>query len=272
MDIPRRASPVPSALLGCVVAGAIGGLAGAALVMVWQPGNQVALPAPIQSDTGELRERLDRLEAELRRPAPVAVPAGGAEAAGAVVREAPPAVEDPAVLRRLQALEQAVAAFGKRPVGGPVSGGPGGAPVVDDALAKSRAIAANQATILDPGRTDQERLAAWADLRREENGWNDGVVAMMTQMGLSNASAAVRADVWRQADARAKHPAMGQALLQALQVDQEATVREEAAETLENYLDLPGVREALVAARDRDTDAKVRRQAEETLSASEKKR
>lgn len=272
MDIPRRESPLPSALLGYVVAAAIGGLAGAALVMVWQPGNQVSLPSPVQSDAGELRERLERLEAELRRPAPVVVPAGGAGAEGGVVREAPPAVVDPAILQRLQALEQAVTAFGKRPIGGPVSGGPGGAPVVDEALARSREIAASQATILDPSRTDQERLAAWAGLRHQEDGWNDGVVAMMTQMGLSNASAAVRADVWRQADARSKHPAMGQALLQALQIDQEATVREEAAETLENYLDLPGVREALVAARDRDTDAKVRRQAERTLSASEKKR
>lgn len=272
MDIPRREPPLPSPLLCSLVAAAIGGLAGAALVMVWQPGNQVSLPAPIQGDPGELRERLERLEAEVRRPAPAVVPAGGAGVEGAIVREAPPAVVDPAILQRLQALEQAVTAFGKRPIGGPVSGGPGGAPAVEDALAKSREIGASQATILDPSRTDQERLAAWAWLRHQADGWNDGVVAMMTQMGLSNASAAVRADVWRQADARSTHPAMGQALLQALQIDQEATVREEAAETLENYLDLPGVREALVAARDRDTDAKVRRQAERTLSASEKKR
>lgn len=71
----------------------------------------------------------------------------------------------------------------------------------------------------------------------------------------------------RQADARERNLLLVPPLMQALGQDAEAAVREEAAETLENYLDQPGVRQILETAARSDPDADVRRQAQAVLSS-----
>ncbi len=272
MMTQRPSSPSsPSVLIAVAIAAALlGGAASAFLVMARSP------DASIQSATGTtdldaMHRRLEHLEAELAKSnsAVPVVQRGGAQSP--VEREPASGAMD-RLLQRLEAVEHALVGLGKpsaeasKPVLAAVP--------PDAAIAKQTPesqIAAGQEVILDPGRSDQEKLRAWGELRSHPNGWNDAVVATMTHLGLNHADATVRADVWRQADARSTNPAMGQALLRALQADQEAKVREEAAETLENYLDLPGVRDALAYARDRDVDEAVRRQATRTLTAAKKR-
>ncbi len=74
-----------------------------------------------------------------------------------------------------------------------------------------------------------------------------------------------RADVWRQlshvTDRRLRQP-----LLDALAYDEHAKAREEAAETLADFLPDRAVEGALRAAMENDVDAGVRRQAAESLA------
>jgi hypothetical protein len=187
---------------------------------------------------------------------------------GAVVdaaRESLPAVD--AVARtRLDALEQAMARLSTNAVA------PQQPAIVDPAAdeatrraAETKSVAEHQRAIL-VATTDAEKMAAWKQLRGLENAYDDATVAVMVQVGLSSQDPLVRADVWRQADGHSTHPALAPALLQALRVDGEPRVREEAAETLEKYLDVPGVREALQAAVAGDSDEGVKRQATRTLA------
>ena len=121
--------------------------------------------------------------------------------------------------------------------------------------------------ILAPLATPQSKLEAWARLRRAgPDAWNDAVVLEMARLGINSPDAAVRADVWRQADGNSKSDLIVPSLLQALATDTAANVREEAAETLENYLDQPRVRVALEQAAAHDTDNGVRNQALQSLA------
>lgn len=121
--------------------------------------------------------------------------------------------------------------------------------------------------ILDPRASETDKLAAWRALRDAgPDAWTDAVVAEMARIGLTSPSAQVRADVWRQADARARSERLVPSLMQALVHDPDASTREEAAETLANYLDSPGVRAALEAAAANDADPNVKRQALGSLS------
>jgi HEAT repeat protein len=58
-----------------------------------------------------------------------------------------------------------------------------------------------------------------------------------------------------------------QPLLLSMQTDADAKVREEAAETLGDYLDQPGVQQALRTASGSDADPAVRRQALSSLGS-----
>lgn len=128
-----------------------------------------------------------------------------------------------------------------------------------DALASKERIATRQNEILDPRRTAEQKLQAWRDLRHRENAWNDAVVASMVDIGLRSDDPKIRADVWRQADARTQHDALVPALLQALRADAVAGVREEAAETLVEYRDRPAVAAAIDGLLANETNAGVRR-------------
>lgn len=249
--------------------GTMGGAGTAFALTGSQPATVPQQPDP---GAGELRARIERLEAESRQPAPVvsAVPAERAEAA-----ERQPALlaSDPEVARRLAALEQTFAALQERAEQRDAAPAPASVVKQPDPVERGRRVQENQKVILDPRSDDEAKLRAWGQLRGLGDSWNDAVVATMTHLGLTSADAKVRADVWRQADGGSRvHPVMCNALLHALAADGDAKVRDEAAETLENYLGQPGVREALDVASRSDLDEKVRRRAVETLSRADRRR
>ena len=130
----------------------------------------------------------------------------------------------------------------------------------------STVVQENQQRILDPRLTELEKLKAWGALRfLGKDAWTDAVVFEMIRIGRTSQDSAVRADVWRQADAHSKSPALVPALLRALTNDSVANVREEAAETLENYTSDPAVVQALEQAKQSDQDEGVRRFAGRSL-------
>lgn len=124
-------------------------------------------------------------------------------------------------------------------------------------------------TARDATRTEEERLRALGDLRglRDADG-SDARLAVLDDMLLlaqTSTNEKTRADVWRQlshvTDARLKRP-----LLDALAFDTSAKAREEAAETLADFLPDAHVDAALRAASQNDADQAVRRQAGASLA------
>ena len=263
----RPAVPLLATLLLAALAGA-GAAAGVTMLLRDAPRLDPAADAAV-TVPADVLARLDDVERRLLRAEP-------ATAAPASLAPAPAAVERTAadLERRLTALEQQVAELVARRNQRDSAGATAVAtpPPTPDPQAEQRQreenqrrIATQQAVILDPRSDEKQKLTAWGQLRRLEDGWNDGVVATMTQIGLTSSDPEVRADVWRQADARAKHPSMASALLQAMSTDAHPKAREEAAETLAEYLTVAGVRQALEAASTNDPDEGVRRQATDSL-------
>lgn len=246
-----------------VIALLAGGLAGAV-------GGRFAAPevVPAVAAATDVSPRLVDLEARVAQLAAAAAVSPAPVVAVARDRDEPlrePATPvDAEARRRLDVLEHTVAklAAGPARAGAPTERDQ--ATAAADAAAAKKSVAEHQRAIVH-GANDAEKLAAWRELRHQADSYDDAVVATMVQVGLSSQDAAVRADVWRQADGRSKHPSLPPALLQALQSDGEARVREEAAETLAGYLESPGVRAALTAAMSADADEKVRRQASRSL-------
>lgn len=271
MNSPAAASPplLPVLLLAAAFGAMAGAASGFAMTGAGQP-----VTAPLQADpgVGELRARVEQLEAESRQPVPVES-AAPVERAERVERQPASLAGDPEVARRLAAMEQAIAALQQRAAQRDASPAPASMVKEPDPAERARRVQDNQQQILDPRSDDKAKLRAWGQLRGLGDSWNDAVVATMTHLGLTSTEAKVRADVWRQADGGSRvHPVMCNALLQALAADSDADVRDEAAETLENYLGQPGVREALERASRSDADEKVRRRAVETLSRADRRR
>ncbi len=265
---PRNpALPLPLIALCSTLAAVGGGLVATLLTQGPPSPAGIAPGTPGVTDTAvrTLTERIAALEQQLA--APVAERADG----DAVVLRAP---ADPELRQRVEQLEQRLDELAQRPAT------PASAVLPDlrrtettpeqRLLAQQQERQLHQTALLDPAATEQARIEAWRGLRRIPDSYDDAVVAVITQLGLSSADAATRADVWRQADSRSKHPAIATALLQALQSDAAANAREEAAETLGIYLDSPGVRQALELAAQSDADEKVRRQASSSLNASKR--
>ncbi|MCA8948155.1 MAG: hypothetical protein KDE27_01555 [Planctomycetes bacterium] len=245
MTAPRNSMLGSFALLcGALLCAVVGG----AVALVF--GRADATPVPEQHATGgsELERfavRLDLLEETLSR-----TPARAATAKPVAPDQLEPQrheaiVADGAAMAeiggRLAALERAVAEL-QATAGSRQSAADGTrAARRDDPAEELRRIESWQTAILDPTTSEQQKLEAWGELRHRENAWNDAVVAQMVHVGLNSADAATRADVWRQADARSQHESLVPALLQSLQLDADAKVREEAAETLVEYRDRPTV-------------------------------
>ena len=138
-------------------------------------------------------------------------------------------------------------------------------PSTDPAVIAKR-VQANQQRILNPQLSELEKLEAWEALRNlGKDAWTDAVVFEMSQIGRTSQDPEVRADVWRQADAEAKSPALVPALLLALANDSVADVRSEAAETLEGYTSDPAVVQALEHAKRSDQSEAVKRSAGRSL-------
>lgn len=257
MSNARSSSSAVPVLLGLVA------LAVSSVALFRQPG-----PDPAPADPGAaLAELIRRVEAlEARRPA-----AGLREPAAPRVERAP--VQDPRVDDLLRRVERLEAERASAPQAGGAEGDPrrAAAELIGRLTAARerdpRAIESARTTILDPRASEADKIAAWSTLRQAgPDAWTDVVVDEMIRLGLGSADAQVRAAVWRQADADARSERLVPALLQALAQDSAANVREEAAETLENYLDSPGVRAALETAGSADADEGVRRQARRSLA------
>ena len=122
-----------------------------------------------------------------------------------------------------------------------------------------------QALILDPLSADPLKVQAWLELRRADDGWNDDIVAEMIRSGTTATDAELREEIWAGADARNRDTALVAPMLHALASDPAAGVREEAADSLGNYLDEPGVRAALQVAAESDPDQDVREEAYDSL-------
>ena len=116
--------------------------------------------------------------------------------------------------------------------------------------------------MLDPTVEDRVKVEWWGQIRMNaEDSWTDEIVAEVVRIGSTSTDPMLRANIWRQAHARRTHPLLLQPLLFALTNDPETTAREEAAETLDLYLDQPGVLEALQIAAQYDANPAVQRQA-----------
>jgi HEAT repeat protein len=118
--------------------------------------------------------------------------------------------------------------------------------------------------------TEEEMLAALRALRMGR--YADGrdprldVLQEMIRLGESSQDEAARADVWRQLS-RVKDPSLLQPLLRALSSDPSAKVREEAAETLGDFLPDASARNALQFAAENDASPDVRSQCYESLGS-----
>lgn len=261
--------PSPSRWVTLLLVAVLAAATGAVVAEVMR--RDIAVPAvgpnpELPRQLAALADRVTAVERSLAERLPLQAAAGSDGESGRV------AVHDPILTElsaRLTRLEQQVASRQNREQRTAAVDAQAPQPQAPpDPAELLRQTAGFQTTILDPRATEQDKLRAWGSLRNREGAWTDAVVAEMTRIGLSSADPAVRADVWRQADGRSTHPAMAVALLQALQSDAVAGVREEAAETLENYADRPDVQQALRLAREHDPDEKVRRYAQRSLERS----
>ena len=131
---------------------------------------------------------------------------------------------------------------------------------------RAQMAAAAAGVMLDPVNDDMAKIRAWQNMRMNAaEYWSDAVVAEAVRIGTTAEDPQIRADIWRQAHANHTHPLLLQPLLQALTTDPDRSVREEAAETLDLYLDQPGVPETLQTASQYDADPGVRMQAATSL-------
>ena len=93
------------------------------------------------------------------------------------------------------------------------------------------------------------------------------MVADLVQIGLTAIDPEHRADVWRNFDGASHLPALVPHLRDALSNDRDPRARDEAAETLGNYLDDPEVLAALKWSAENDESPRVRQKALRTLNA-----
>lgn len=260
----KPTTSTPTILLIAVAAGLVGGAIGAALFppqVVELPKSPETQPTDPSDQVAALEARVTKLESLMDRvaqdfvllmdrqaiPAPSGDPVTGRLSAS----------DMEALARQIATLEKLAATPGERstrpsqPTDGPPEGNP--------------AKGWHQDRILSTA-TAADKLRSWGALRRMgPDAWSDAVVQEMIQLGQTASDPATRADVWRQADARARHPAMRGALLVAMVQDPNPSVRGEAAETLECYCDDPQVVAALEQAAVQDKDPEVRENANKAL-------
>jgi outer membrane murein-binding lipoprotein Lpp len=212
-----------------------------------------ALAASVQ----ELQRRVAALEAQLAAPRAAVPPAP----------DDGPAREQVAALeRRLAALERPRAARPAMPqdVAAAAHGGVAQPPETKEDAARREAA---QRTILDPKASVKDKLAAHEQLRRVPDAYTPAMVQELLRIAAATDDGQERADVWRCFDGSSKLPALVQPLLRALASDPADIAREEAAETLGNYLDDPVVESALQWSAARDGAERVRAKAQRTLQS-----
>ncbi len=270
MTSQRNSSILPAVLLATLVGGGAGYFAGD----LSSAPDQAPIPANDEmiQDIEEISVLLDDLVADRAlgaKPEPMSAPAVLPASHTSQREPVHDTVQIEQLSSRVMELERVVGAWQQERESATANEQQANARRVAEralraAQKKEDAVQAAQ-SILDGAKSDTQKLESWSTLRGQEEAYTDAIVQEMIRIGTSATDAAHRADVWRQADGRSKHPALAHALVLALQTDPEAKVREEAAETLEIYRDVPGVVEALRIARDGDAAAGVRRQASNSL-------
>lgn len=247
-----------------------------ALVVAWRgrtaeppagpPGT--ASTAALERQLGELQRRVADLAA---RPAP--------ESAATAKPQRTAAVDD-AVMRRLERLEERL---GDPAAPQDASLGAGGAITLDgleqmmeqlrerqrerEVARRAEQRTESTAVFVDATKSEEDRLRALRFLRGAGRGARGGAVAQAAiALVQTSRDAVTRADVWRQMSG-ADEPVLVPHLLASLQLDPAENVREEAAETLEDYRSVPGVEAALRAAMEQDQSESVRRQAQRSLGS-----
>jgi RNA polymerase sigma factor (sigma-70 family) len=135
----------------------------------------------------------------------------------------------------------------------------------------SNEVASAKAVIFDPAAGVEEKLAALRILR-SANARSDDVVMQMVRVYYSTENPDWRADIFRQLGG-VKTPELKRPLLEAVSdATRDPKVREEAAETLAEYLPDPDVKAWLDHLAAHDTDEEVRAQAKRSLQASQRRR
>lgn len=164
-----------------------------------------------------------------------------------------------ALERRVAALEQAQARSPANPVAP--------RPPAELNLQAQLRLAREQGSrrVLDPKATDKDKVKAHEALRYVPDAYTPAMVQELVRIGNSHPDADTRADVWRFFDGRSHIPTLVPHLLQALVQDASEKVRDEASETLGNYLKDPTVLLALRYAAENDASMRVRRKAIRTL-------
>jgi len=118
--------------------------------------------------------------------------------------------------------------------------------VRDATLKDSESVSAEaRATLLNSTLADGERIAALNRLARGD--YDSAVVAATAQIGLTSQDVGARISAWAHMR-RIDDPYLVQPLLQALANDDNPIVRQQAALTLNTFLDEPGVRGSLLRA------------------------
>ncbi len=139
----------------------------------------------------------------------------------------------------------------------------------DEALEASRSIDEWQRLAMDPNSTEEEQVQALRALRGKQdvhgNDARDPIVPAMVELAGRTTDARLRGDIWRQLSGNT-HPALRQPLLDSLAFDQDKDVREEAAETLADFLPDATVEQALRYAAQNDAHDDVREEAQRALS------
>jgi hypothetical protein len=231
------------------------GIVAAAVVLRPEP-NMARLQRDFNNSREEIRGLRDEL-AKLSKPAP-APPAAAPETEALRLRLA--ALE--AEVKKLREEKEAAAAAKSLAV---VPLAP-----AEPSARDPQEIARLQSVAADPSKLPYERVQALLGLRMSEIGGQPGgrsreVVAAMVQLLEASDDPKIRADICRHLH-RAVPPEFKDPLMRRMQLDAEAKVREEAAETLGPLKGDPSVKAALEHAAQNDPDLKVRAQALQSLS------
>jgi hypothetical protein len=232
------------------------------LLLPRQPEPQTPAPAADAARIQELEARLARLEELAARP--VAAPASAASEVprwrdDADPRADPHAVTPTILAQRLLALERRL------------EESQGRAPDPERAAAPAprdgqQPVAAARRTILDKAASADAKLEAHRQLRRVRDAYTPDMVDELVRIATLDPRGEVRAAVWTFFDGSSHLPQLVPTLLRALVHDVDSRVREEAAETIGNYVkDDLGVVSALRQAAESDADPRVRAKAKRTL-------
>lgn len=135
-------------------------------------------------------------------------------------------------------------------------------------LEREEAIRTAQSILANPASPVAEMLVAHETLRRVADAYTPTMVQALVQIGTSDPDSDTRARVWCNFDGSSHLPELVPHLLRALSTDPEPRVRDEASETLGNYLDDPDVLAAVKYAAEFDVSARVRQKAVRTLQES----